>query len=242
MKKITLFLCITAVTFADTIGGEVSMGLYSHTVDGTSKYKAQDSVDFKDTLDFSRTQDVFFKAYIEHPLPLVPNIKFAYHTLDYKGEKLVSSISWGDVAGFTGTISSQLTLNYTDITLYYELLDNWIEVDGGLTFRTLKGDMSINSRLSSDSLSYSEPIAMLYGKARLAIPSTDISLQGEFNFMPLGSTSSYDLEFSARYTFDAGLGLELGYKSLYLESDALASRLTSDFSVSGPYAAVVWDF
>jgi len=242
MKKITLFLCLTIFTQADTIGGELSMGLYRHAIDGTSSYRVNDPIDFKDTLGFSTTGDIFFKLYIEHPLPLVPNIKFAYHTLDYEGENLVSSLSWGEVVGFTGTINSQFTLNYTDITLYYELLDNWIELDGGLTFRSLKGEMAMNSRLSSDRLLYSEPIAMLYGKVRLFIPSTDISLQGEFNFMPLGSTSSYDLELSARYLFDGGLGLGLGYKSLYLESDALVSGLTTDFSISGFYAAVIWDF
>lgn len=242
MKKIILFLSITVFTFADTLGGEVSMGLYSHAVDGTSRYKAKDSVDFKDTLEFSSTEDIFFKVYIEHPLPLVPNVKLAYHRLSYKGEALVSSVSWGELQNFSGTISSNSSLTYTDITLYYELLDNWIAVDSGVTFRSLKGDMAIGSRLSNDSLSYSESIAMLYAKARLYIPSTDISLQGEFNLTPLGSTSSYDIELSARYTFDLGIGVELGYKSLYLESDALASRLTTDFSISGPYAAVIWDF
>jgi len=242
MKKITLFFLIVAFVQADTIGGEVSMGLYGHTIDGTSRYKAQDSVGFKDTLGFSRTEDIFFKAYIEHPLPLVPNIKLAHHTLSYSGENIASSVSWGELQNITGATNSNFSLTYTDITLYYELLDNWVEIDGGLTFRSLKGDMSIDSRLFSDTLSYSEPIAMGYGKARFYIPSTDISLQGEFNLMPLGSTRSYDIELSARYTFYFGLGLELGYKSLYLESDVLVSGLTTDFTVAGPYASVIWDF
>ncbi len=242
MKKVVLLLFSSVIMFADTIGGEISLGFYGHSLEGTSRYKADNTADFVDTLGFSSTEDIFFKAYIEHPFPVVPNIKLAYHTLTHAGERILSSFSWGGMENVTGKVDSGLSLDYTDVTLYYEILDNWIAVDGGLTFRSLKGDMKLETAIKSDSLSYSETLPLLYGKARFYIPSTDISLQAEMNLLALGSISSYDVELSARYTFDLGLGLELGYKSFYLESDTLVAGLRTELNFAGPYAAAVWDF
>ena len=242
MRRAIFLLFSTTFAYADMLGGEISAGFYAHTLDGTSTYQASNRVDFEDTLGFSGTQDIFFKAYIEHPVPLIPNIRLAYNSLSYDGKSLVPSFSWGKIEHFTGELENTLSLDYTDITLYYELLDNWIELDGGISFRSINGDLTIASRLETESISYSDRVPMAYGKAKFYIPSTDISLQGEINFMPFGSTTSYDMELSARYTFDLGLGVELGYKSFYLESDTLAKSFTSELKVSGAYASVVWDF
>ena len=42
-----------------------------------------------------------------------------------------------------GTIDSSLSLDFTDVTLYYELLDTGTEVDAGVTLRYIKGDMGV---------------------------------------------------------------------------------------------------
>lgn len=242
MKKLVFIILSSTYLFADTIGGEIVLGGYSHSLEGTSKYHSSDSIDFVDTLGFSSAQDIFFKAYIEHPFPLVPNVKLSYQALSHSAKSLVSLFSWGEIQNFTGNIDNSVHLSYTDVTLYYELLDNWIELDGGLTFRSIEGDMSIKTRFISDSISYEEILPLLYGKGRFHIPSTDVSFQAEINFMPLGDTSTYDLEFSARYTFMLGLGIELGYKSFYIQSDTLVKDMDTKMEFTGPYASVSWDF
>jgi len=248
MRKI-LLLAILALHYghADNIGGEVSLGIFSHSPSGDASYDllslgAGSSQNLEQTFGFSDSQDIFFKGYLEHPLPFLPNLKLGYTTLSTTGTQSVDLFSWGNFSRFTGDIANKLTLDITDATLYYELLDNWAEVDTGLTFRHISGDMSVSTRLSSDFASFSTTTPMLYGKIRAHIPSTELSLQLEANAIAFTGINAYDYELSARYTFYMGLGLEAGYKAFHLENDEFANSLNVNIDFSGPYAAVIWDF
>ncbi len=154
----------------------------------------------------------------------------------------VKSVSWGEIDNYTGSVQSSVSLSYTDVTLYYELLDNWTEIDAGFTFRSLEGDMSLITPSTSDDVSYSQLIPMLYGKARFNIPASDLSLQAEVNVVSFSGLTSYDYALSARYSFLMGVGLEAGYKTFYLESDDLTDNFKTDMDFSGPYLLAIWDF
>ena len=138
MSTLHKLLLLTLLSFnqldADTIGGEASLGFFNHDPSGVAAYKS-DAVTLNDTLGFSEEQDIFLKAYFEHPLPLVPNLKFGYTTLSHDGSSSVNDFTWGEIDNFTGVIDSSASLDMMDVTLYYELLDNWAEVDAGLTIR-----------------------------------------------------------------------------------------------------------
>jgi len=242
MKKSLTSLLFSTFLWSDTIGGEASMGFSYHSIEGSSRYNTLSSIDLVDTLDFSSSQDIFLKAYIEHPFPLFPNVKLGFTSFSYDASSLVSSFFWGDIQNFTGKIDNSLSLSYTDATLYYELLDTWTEIDVGFTFRYLKGDMSIESTFKSDAVSYTSLIPMFYGKARFNIPSTDLSFQAEVNLMSLSGITAYDYELSARYSFAMGLGIEAGYKTFHLDSNDLVDGLNTDIDISGPYISAVWDF
>ena len=242
MKKLFLSLLFSTFLWADTIGGEASIGYYHHTLEGSSSYHSLSSVDFSDTLDFSSSQDIFFKLYIEHPFPLFPNVKIEYNSLSHDSNTKVKHFVWGDIQNFTGSIDSRLSLNYTDTTLYYELLDNWTEIDAGFTFRYLKGDMHIDTSYIDDAVAYSSLVPMLYGKARFNIPSTDLSFQLEANLLSFSGFTTYNYELSTRYSFSMGVGIEAGYKAFHLDSNDLIDGLGTDIDFTGPYASVIWDF
>lgn len=248
LTKITLLsLLLFRPLFGDIIGGEVSLGYYNHTPSGNALYTTPltgtaSSADLEDTLGWSDAQDVFLKAYFEHPLPFIPNVKLGFTKLSHDGTGAASLFSWGDIVNFSGEINSQLDLRMTDVTLYYELLDNWIELDAGLTGRYLSGDIQVDTVLESENVSFSSWIPMLYAKARFNVPSTDFSLQFEANGISYQGATFYDYELSARYTLAVGLGLEAGYKAFHVDSDDLSSGLESNMDFTGAYAAVVWDF
>lgn len=248
MKKILFILLLTLQTLmADILGGELSLGMYGHSPSGYASYTPQDgtqetSANLDDTFRWGDNNDIFFKAYLEHPLPFMPNLKLGYTKLGYKGTNTVSLFSWGDIGTYSGEIDSTLGLNMTDATLYYELLDNWVEFDAGLTMRYAKGSIDVTTPLQKESVDFSTWIPMVYAKTRFNIPATDVSLQLEANAVSYEGTTFYDYELSARYTFTMGLGLEAGYKALHLNSDDLTSGLTTDMDFSGPFAAFVWDF
>ena len=246
-KLLLLTLLFSHTTYADIIGGEISLGVYNHAPSGHASYTlpitgTPSSADLEDTLGWSSAQDVFFKAYLEHPLPLVPNIKLGLTKLSHDGTGSVSLFSWGEIIHYSGDVESALDLQMTDVTFYYEFLDNWVELDAGLTARYISGDIDVNTLLSNEHVTFSSWIPMVYTKARFNFPSTDVSLQLEANAISYNGTTFYDYELSARYTFTMGLGIEAGYKTFHLDSNDLTTGLESNMDFSGAYAAVVWDF
>ena len=54
-----------------------------------------------ETFGFSEEQDLFLKAYLEHPFPLLPNVKLGYTTLSHDGSSNVDGFTWGDIDNFT---------------------------------------------------------------------------------------------------------------------------------------------
>jgi outer membrane protein len=154
----------------------------------------------------------------------------------------VNNFTWGEIVDYNGPVDNSLSLNMTDVTLYYEFLDNWAEVDAGLTLRYISGDMGVRSSIGNDVVDFSSWVPMLYGKARFNMPITDLSFQLEANAISYWDITAYDYELSARYTLMMGLGLEAGYKVLHLDSDELVDGFHTDIDFSGPYAAVIWDF
>jgi len=255
IKKLVLTTLLTASTlYADTIGGEIFLGIYSHSPSGSASYETDASIDLENDLKWGEEQDIVLKAYIEHPLPFIPNIRLGFTNLSHDGQGTVTAFSWGDIIDIDGDIDSSLDLKMYDVTAYYELLDNVIEVDAGLTLRYLDGDIDVTvtptlpfipvdlPAAEQESVNFSTLFPMLYGKVRANIPMTDISLQGEGNYISDGDTTLYNYAISARYTFAMGLAAEAGYQALHLDSNDLEDGLSADMDFNGPYAALVWDF
>lgn len=242
LKKLVLITVLTLNhSHADITGGEVSLGFFNHNPSGNASYKGS-ATSLDDTLGFSEEQDIFLKAYLEHPFPLVPNVRLGYTTLSHDGSNSVENFSWGSIDNFTGDIDNSLSLDMTDLTLYYEILDNWAEVDAGLTLRYISGDMGVTARVLQDGVDFSTWAPMLYGKVRFNFPVTDLSLQIEANAISYWDMTAYDYELSARYTLAMGIGLEAGYKAFHIDSDELVDGFHADMDFSGPYAAAIWDF
>jgi len=109
-------------------------------------------------------QSNYFVA-VEHPFPLLPNIRISSNTLDTTGKtNLTQGFSFGDetfpIAGIeTGTDShtgantksttgvnsnANLNVSYVDYTLYYELFNNGVfSLDLGVIARSFNGDVTV---------------------------------------------------------------------------------------------------
>ena len=247
MKKMVLAtLLATSFGMADFIGGEVDLGYYTHNPSGTAQYKG-DKIDVEDDLKWENEQDIFFKAYFEHPVPIIPNIKVGYTDFSHSGDGMASRdfTFGGTIYNSTSRIDSNLDLKMYDITLYYELLDNWLNFDAGVNIKYIDGDISVkgfaNGRPVNESTDFQVPIPMLYGKARVDIPTTDLSFQLEGNYVSYDDNMLYDMEAGARYTFALGFGLEAGYKLFKIKIDDV-DDFSMDTDFSGFYGKVVWDF
>ncbi|SFZ97352.1 hypothetical protein MNB_SV-5-281 [hydrothermal vent metagenome] len=252
MKKVSILalLCITS-TYADIIGGEISVGTYAHNPSGTASYSIPQvgigsEASLEETFGWETDNDFMFKAYIEHPIPFIPNFKLGHTHFKHSGSGLSKDFTWGNLVDFSGKLDSSIDMGMTDATAYYEVLDNYIELDLGLTLRYLFGDITLTPTTTastvSDLTSYSILVPMVYGKVRLNIPSTNFAVQLETNVANYSDTTLYDYEIGVRYTFSSGLGIESGIKALHLESTDLVDGLNMDLDENGFYASVLWDF
>lgn len=240
MKKILFITAITTtIGMADFIGGEVDLGFYAHNPSGMAQ-NGGDSVDIEKDLNWKNENDIFFKAYFEHPIPILPNIKVGYSKFSHEGKgKASKTFSWNGIDLFrvNDDIYSNLDLDIYDFTLYYELLDNWLNFDMGLNVKYLNGSIKVDN----DNTDIDLPIPMLYAKAKVDIPSTDLSFQAEGNYISYDKNSLYDLEIGARYSFTLGFGIEAGYKAMKIKIDDI-DDFSMDADFSGAYGKVIWDF
>ena len=137
-------------------------------------------------------------------------------------------------------IVSTLDLTHTDATLYYELLDNWVSLDLGLTVRAFEGEASIEGIDSSSNepvvaqQDIDVPIPMLYGKAKFELPFTGFAVEAEGNLIQVSGNGITDLSVKLGYESKIGLGAELGYRQFALELDD-EDDFSAEINVDGIY-------
>jgi len=211
MKKVLgLAIATTGFLMADMIGGELNLGYYTHIPSGTLQYQGS-SIDVKDTLKWKEESDIFAKVYLEHPVPIIPNLKVGYTDFGHGGSNLLTSnfTFAGETYSVGSNVDSTFDLKMYDLALYYEILDNWVNVDVGVNVKYIDGSISANNDIGlSESTSFQVPIPMLYGKARFDVPATGLSFQVEGNYVTYDGSRFYDAEVGIRYTLALGLGLE----------------------------------
>ena len=247
-KTLALIAVISTVGVADIIGGELNVGYYNHLPSGSLQYQGT-NIDIEDDLKWENEGDIFVKAYLEHPLPIIPNIKVGYTTFGHEGAGSVdNSFRFGGTTFNLNTdIDTKFDLEMYDFALYYEILDNWVNVDVGLNVKYIDGEIAVKGRdkttgkLINESTDFQLPIPMVYAKVRLDVPTTDLSFQAEGNYISYDGNTFYDAEVGARYTLALGLGIEAGYKTMKLKLDDI-DDLYMDSDFSGAYGKLVWDF
>ncbi|GGN38804.1 MULTISPECIES: TIGR04219 family outer membrane beta-barrel protein [Marinomonas] len=127
----------------------------------------------------------YFGIAIEHPIPLIPNIRLQHQSIEDKNEN---------------------DLSYDDYTLYYELLDGLtlLNLDAGATFRKIDH--------ANSSIDGTYPL--LYVSAFLDIPGTALSVGGEFKSGGGSDADITDTTFKVKFQPLVFAGLELGYRTV----------------------------
>jgi outer membrane protein len=242
-----IFALLIAVTLApglasaDTIlGGRVGANTWLQQYEGNVQ-SGPSKIDLEDDLGFDDSTGYNLYAALEHPLPLLPNVLVQRTQVDTDAR--------GDVTGFifegivyTGEVRSRLDVTHTDITLYYELLDNWVNLDLGITGRVFDQGVEITdvSTGITGSLDIDYVIPLVYAQARFDLPFTGLSMGIEANGVSYDDDTLYDVKLNVAYEFTFGLGIEAGYRRFdldYEDGDEFA-----DVTIDGAYAGLTWDF
>ena len=244
MKKSLLLVSLLSLgANADFLGGELDIGYYNHTPSGLAQYQGS-TIDVEDDLKWSNESDVFAQFYFEHPIPIIPNIKLGYTDFSHKGSGTVGqSFTFANQTfNASSDIQTDFNLKMYDVGLYYEILDNWVNLDLGLNVKFIEGSLAVVSNLvAEERTDFSTPLPMVYAKARFDVPTTDLSFLAEGNYVEYEGNRFYDAEVGARYTFALGFGVEAGYKTMSLKLDNV-SDVSMETEFSGAYGKIVWDF
>lgn len=244
MKTLKSALVVSAlaampVAHADVLGFGASIGYWDSDLSGTAA-KGGDRVNVENDLDLDNNSEANLSAYLEHPIPLLPNVRVSYLRLDQSGRGELDTGYDSIPAGIP--VDSSLDWRQTDLTLYYEVLDNWVNLDLGLTARDLDAELEVTDTTGSVPLSRTEVSAvlpMLYAAGRFDLPLTGVSVGVTGNVISYDGDSVYDYDAYGQYVF-AGVQLRAGYREMAVDYEDGDERL--DIDVGGPFASVGFSF
>lgn len=243
MKKSVLVLSLALCSL--TAHADTVLGVYA----GVGKWRVDTSGDIgvtnttPATLGIEEEDNNIFHIALEHPVPLLPNVMLKYTDLSMEGQALLGDLVEFDNVTFAPgeTLATQLDLSHVDATLYYEVLDNWLNLDLGLTIRSYDGELTAVSTLQSETVDLDAVLPMGYLKGQVDLPLTGFSLKADVNAIAYSGDSISDLSVAAAWNTDVlvafDVGVELGYRRSKLDLDDLGD-LDTTLTFDGPYLSL----
>jgi len=246
LKKtaLTLFgatLILSTQVQADVVGFQVGTDSWTPDYSGSIS-SGPDTIDFEDDLGFDDESHSLLWLKLEHPVPVIPNIKIVASDLDAKASSTLSrSITFdGETFNASADVNSRFDMSNTEFTFYYELLDNWINLDAGLTLRQYDGQATIRTATASATEDLDFTVPLLYLDARIDLPFTGFFVDSTLNTISAGDNSISDISVSLGYESSFGLGARLGIRTLDLEIDE--DDVEADLEFDGTYLNVFYHF
>lgn len=225
---------------ADVVGWRLGANAWAQQYEGDVASGGA-SVDLEDELGYD--DETGFNGYIalEHPVPLLPNVMLQRTEMDADARGFVEDLEFDGIE-YSGEVRSSLDLTHTDVTLYYEILDNWVNLDLGLTGRVFDDGVTITDVTTglTGELDIDYVIPLVYAQARFDLPLSGLSVGIEGNAVSYDDDTLYDARLNIAYTFGFGLGIEGGYRVIDFEYDD--DDEFADVTIDGVYGGLYWDF
>lgn len=239
-------LALVAMSCCQMVNADTVFGIHAGGGSWQSEYSgsAGDPAVTTGELGMKDNNNIFYYVAIEHPVPLLPNLKVQHNEIksDQTGT-IENNFSIGDINFPAGTqVKTDFDLSYTDATLYYELLDNWLNMDLGVTLRNYSGYLKAESMQLTEKIDADITVPLIYGKFQFDLPLTGFSAGLEGNIINYDGNNLTDYNAKISYTLDSALdlGLELGYRTLKMDIDE--DDVTTNLDIKGPYLAATFHF
>ena len=215
---------------ADILGVGASASYWDSDLSGQAE-KSPDLVDVENDLNLSSDGNVNVEAYFEHPVPILPNVRLNYTRIEQSGDGNLSTQFDGLTIGTS--VRSDLELTQLDGTLYYELLDNWVNLDAGLTVRSIDGELLVQNTAGTQVFTeISGAFPMAYAAVRFDLPFTGVSVGAQGNLISYDGDSISDFNAYGQYELSL-LQLRAGYRQMSIDYEDDNDRL--DVELGGPF-------
>ena len=239
---------VSAPLQADVVGFQIGSGIWqpdysgSFALDGPTQGTVIDIE--RIGFDHESHNDLWLK--LEHFIPIVPNFKLSSVGFDATVSTVLSNdIVYGGEM-FSANIDTRFDMSSTELTFYYELLDNWINLDAGFTFRQFDGQSSISGTTSGTGTTVSVRedldfiMPLFYLDARIDLPFTGFFVDSTMNTISTSDDVISDINVSLGYESEPGLGARLGYRTQ--ELDFSESDFDADLEFKGTYLNLFYHF
>jgi len=217
----TLVLTCTGVAQAEFVGLNIGPGAWdtAQTNSFTNTSVDLDNQSSAPELDDQSTPSLLFV--IEHPISIIPNFRYQDSALDSNGSDTLNggSLSFNNQSFGDGTTGSSYDLNHNDIVLYYELMDNWINLDFGVDLKSFAGEISLSDSSPNNTLlPIDETIPLFYLSARFNLPLNGFYVGADINSnFSISDSVAEDSTFLLGYKSENGLRVEGGIKIFSLD-------------------------
>ncbi|GAB57218.1 TIGR04219 family outer membrane beta-barrel protein [Rheinheimera nanhaiensis] len=252
MKHSVLMLALAGSLVTTAAQADTLLGLYigadgwRTSTDGSFANDEQlQQFNFND-----KTQSSYYVA-LEHPLPLLPNLRLQHNQLETNGvTALNASFSFaGETFAVDTDIANQVDLTNTDYVLYYEILDNdLLSLDLGINAKHINGSVAVADLGADGAVAVQDTstvIPMLYSSAIVGLPLTGLELFANGSFVSYDGSRVYDMQAGVAYALldnlAVDLRLKLGYRAVNLRLDDI-DNLYADLDFKGAFAGVELHF
>ncbi|MGF1874420.1 TIGR04219 family outer membrane beta-barrel protein [Photobacterium frigidiphilum] len=216
MNKLMLTAVAAAVAFSVAVPAQAAALLGVKA--GVDVWAANAKINSSTNDKSDDTSPSFYVAF-EHFIPLVPNFRLRYNDID------------------TGAVAFE----QTDLTAYYEILDNdAIAFDLGLTMTKFG---SGNVTLGGQNDTFDEWQPSIYGNVEVGIPMTPLAIFGDLNFSNFNSNSTVDGLAGVKWTVPLvalDLNVRGGYRVMDYDFDSVKN--SDSVKLDGWFAGVELDF
>jgi len=250
MKKSVLSMVFVAalaapVAMADTIAG-LYIGADLHFADAKGSFGQTGNRQQDFTFDDKNLSSFYIK--VEHPVPLLPNIKLQRNSLSSNGNTELTRTFVFDNQTFdiAANVAQDVDLSNIDATFYYEILDNdLVSLDLGVTAKYIDGDISVVSDDASATQDFSAVIPMGYAYGSFGLLGTGTKIFAEVNYVSYDGSSLSDMQFGIAYelidSLAVDLSLKAGVKKTKLELDDI-DNVNADLTFDGAFISAELHF
>lgn len=240
-------LPLANLTQADSLLGLYGgISSWEHSYDGTIQdlniTGGGDEIDFNSDLGLDEEKGNVIYIALEHGVPVLPNVKVQNTEIETvaTGNPSKTINYGGETFQVSDTITTDADLSHTDVTMYYQVLDNWLSLDIGVTLRLFDGFINITSEIGdSASEDFNALLPLLYAKARLDLPLSGAYADIHANALGDGDNMFIDFQATIGYESGLGAGVELGFRSLDLELDDI-DDVAIDLTIDGAFIGVFY--
>ncbi len=231
---------------ADLLSLQIGGGGWKHDPSGDFRYNSGSStvsINLDSDLHLATQTQGYVYINFKHPIPLLPDVRIMNTKLENSGNGQISQNFTFNSQTYTATtnVSSTLNLNQTDLTLYWEPLDNIVTFDFGLNFKKLDGEATlVSTSLGTSSTTFSKVIPMGYLMLGVS-PMEGLLISAETNVIQYSGSTISDYTVKVSYTTDYFLGIEGGYRKQIYKLDNV-DGVFADMRFSGPFLGAYLKF